>query len=268
MMQRRRATLADYLRSSLFAAGLALLTMVWALLSLLTFALPYRARYWFVSRWCVMTRTLLQLTVGLRYRIEGAENIPDTPCIVFSRHESAWETIIFPIHFAPQCWVLKRELLRVPFFGWGLAMLEPIAIDRAAGTTALQQVIDQGRERIARGAWVVVFPEGTRVPPGQKRRYKLGGAALAHATEAPVLPIALDSGDYWPRNSFIKFPGTIRVRIGEPISSAGRSAEEINTAARAWIEENVRDLRAGPDDGARAAACPAPEDVTARSEGR
>jgi 1-acyl-sn-glycerol-3-phosphate acyltransferase len=243
-MSRRRATLADYLRSALFAVGLVMFTMVWALLSLLTFVAPYRARYWFVSRWCVAMRWWLGVTVGLRYEMRGQENIPESPCIVFSKHESAWETITFPIHFAPQCWVLKRELLRVPFFGWGLAMLEPIAIDRAAGKSALQQVIEQGRERIARGAWVVVFPEGTRVPPGQKRRYKLGGAALAQATGVPVLPIALDSGDYWPRNSFLKFPGTIRVRIGPLIATEGLSAEGINRTAERWIEDNVQALRA------------------------
>lgn len=245
-MSPRRPGVVTVLRSGLFAAGQILVTVAWASASLFTFALPYRQRYWFVSRWCVIMRWWLKLSVGLGYRIEGAENIPETPCIVFSKHESAWETITYPIHFAPQTWVLKRELLRVPFFGWGLALLEPIAIDRSAGKTALQQVIEQGRERIARGAWVVVFPEGTRVAPGSRRRYKLGGAALAAATGVPVLPIALDSGDYWPRNSFIKRPGTIRLVIGPLIDTTGRSAEEVNAKAESWIEETVARLRAAP----------------------
>ena len=219
------------------------MTVVWATLSLVTIALPYRARYRFVSYWCFIMRWWLRVSVGLTYVIDGRENIPEKPCIVFSKHESAWETITFPIHFAPQCWVLKRELLKVPFFGWGLALLEPIAIDRSAGKTALQQVIEQGRERIERGAWVVIFPEGTRVAPGHKRRYKMGGASLAAATGAPVLPIALDSGDYWPRNSFIKFPGTIRVVIGEPILTAGLAAHEVNAKAERWIEDTVAKLR-------------------------
>ncbi len=244
-MSNRPATFADVLRSGLFACGLVVITMVWAVLSLFTIPLPYRARYWFITRWCALIRAWLAISVGLRYQIAGSENIPETPCIVFSKHESAWETIIYPLHFAPQCWVLKRELLRVPFFGWGLAMLDPIAIDRSAGKSALAQVIEQGRERIARGAWVVVFPEGTRVAPGQRRRYKLGGAALACATSIPVLPIALDSGDYWPRNSFIKFPGTINVVVGPIIDSGGLSAEQINAKAESWIESNVTRLREG-----------------------
>ena len=231
-----------------FAIAITVLTVVWALVSVLTFPLPYRGRYYVVSRWNVMVRWLLRVVIGLDYRIEGAENIPAVPCIVFSRHESAWETIIFPLHFAPQTWVLKRELLWLPFFGWGLAMLAPIAIDRSAGTTALQQVVSQGRERLARGAWVVVFPEGTRVAPGARRRYKSGGATLAAATGTPVLPIALDSGDYWGRNSFIKHPGTVRVLIGEPIDTTGLSAVEINRRAEASIEAGMARLR-GPGSG-------------------
>jgi 1-acyl-sn-glycerol-3-phosphate acyltransferase len=231
-------------RSALFALCLVVVTVVWALVSVCTVVLPYRARYYVVSRWCAMVGWLLRVVAGLRYRIEGAENIPRTPCIVFCKHESAWETIILPIHFAPQTWVLKRELLWLPFFGWGLAMLDPIAINRSTRKTALTQVIEQGRERLARGAWVVVFPEGTRVEPGARMRYKLGGAALAAATGAPVLPIALDSGDYWGRNSFIKYPGTIRVVIGPAIQTAGLTPGEINKQAESWIEKTVDALRA------------------------
>ncbi len=231
------------MRSTLFLAGLVAVTVVWALVSLLTFPLPYRARFHVISRWCVMVRWLMRVVVRLDYRVEGAENIPRQPCIVFSKHESAWETIILPIHFAPQTWVLKRELLWLPFFGWGLAMLAPIAIDRSAGKTALQQVIEQGRERLARGAWVVVFPEGTRVAPGTRRRYKLGGASLAAATGAPVLPVAVNSGDYWARNSFLKYPGTIRMVIGPPIDTQGLRPDAINRAAERWIESTVAALR-------------------------
>ena len=241
-------------RSTVFMAGIIAVTIVWSAVSLASFVLPYRRRYHVISRWNVMVRWLLRHVVGLDYRIEGAENIPDTPCIVFSKHESAWETIILPIHFAPQTWVLKRELLRLPFFGWGLAMLDPIAIDRSAGTTALQQVIEQGRDRLSRGQWVVVFPEGTRVPPGTRRRYKMGGASLAAATGAPVLPVALDSGDYWGRNSFIKRPGVIRLVVGPLLDTHGLSAAEINRRAEAWIEDTVSRLRGGDRDAAGEAA--------------
>ncbi len=240
---RRRPTPAVIVRSTVFALAQAAVTVVWAVVSLLTFPLSYPARFWVVSRWCVMVNWLLRVIVGLDYRIEGAEHIPDTPCIVFSKHESAWETIILPIHFAPQTWVLKRELLWLPFFGWGLAMLAPIAIDRSAGKTALQQVIEQGRERLARGAWVVVFPEGTRVAPGARRRYKQGGASLAAATGAKVVPVAHDSGDYWPRNSFLKYPGVIRLVIGPPIETSGRAPNAINRTAEQWIESTVAGLR-------------------------
>jgi 1-acyl-sn-glycerol-3-phosphate acyltransferase len=241
-----RVAPSTVVRSALFALAVGVLTVVWALLSLASVLLPYRKRYWFVSRWNVATVWLLRTLVGMDYRIEGTEHIPDTPCIVFCKHESAWETIILPIHFAPQTWVLKRELLWLPFFGWGLALLAPIAIDRRAGKTALQQIVEQGRERLARGAWVVVFPEGTRVKPGTRTRYKLGGASLAAATGSPVLPIAVNSGDYWGRNSFIKHAGTVRMVIGPLIDTRGLSAGEINRRAETWIEDAVQRIRTHP----------------------
>lgn len=253
-MTLRSASSLIVIRSVLFNLAVTLITIVWSIVSLCTVILPYRARYLVVSRWCVMVAWLLRVLVGLDYRIEGAENIPRTPCIVFSKHESAWETIILPIHFAPQTWVLKRELLWLPFFGWGLALLAPIAIDRNTAKTALMQVIDQGRQRLAQGAWVVVFPEGTRVKPGMRKRYRLGGAALAAATGASVLPIALDSGTYWGRNSFIKHPGTVRMVIGPAIHTTGLSAAQINAQAEAWIEGTVQAMRAetkAPDAAAQ-----------------
>jgi 1-acyl-sn-glycerol-3-phosphate acyltransferase len=241
----KRPTPSVVLRSFLFSIALTGLTVVWALVSLCAAPLPYRSRYRVISRWNAAVRWLLRVVVGLDYRLEGAEHIPSTPCIVFSKHESAWETIIFPLVFVPQTWVLKRELLRLPFFGWGLALLDPIAIDRNAGSAALAQVVAQGRERLARGIWVVIFPEGTRVAPGTRRRYKQGGASLAAATGAPVLPVALDSGDYWGRNRFSKFPGVVRVVIGEPIATDGLPAAEINRRAERWIEDTVARLRGG-----------------------
>ena len=232
------------IRCTVFAVAVALLTVVWAMVSLLAIVLPHRARYYVISRWNVMMRWLLKSVIGLDYRIEGSHNIPDTPCIVFCKHESAWETIILPIHFAPQTWVLKRELLWLPFFGWGLALLAPIAINRNASTNALQQVIAKGANRLARGMWVVIFPEGTRVAPGTRKRYKRGGASLAAATGTPVLPIALNSGDFWGRNSFIKYPGTIDMVVGPIIETKGLNAEQISRQAEDWIESTVHRLRA------------------------
>ena len=242
-MERPAPSLALRFRCAVFAITVAVITIVWALVSLLTVVLGHRARYYVISRWNVMTRWLLKVIIGLDYRIEGAQNIPDTPCIVFCKHESAWETIILPIHFAPQTWVLKRELLWLPFFGWGLALLAPIAIDRNAGSNALQQVIAQGGNRLARKMWVVIFPEGTRVAPGARKRYKRGGASLAAATGVPVLPIAVNSGDFWGRNSFLKYPGTIDLVVGPLIPTAGLKADEINKQAEQWIEHTVQRLR-------------------------
>ncbi len=232
------------LRSSIFAVGLVLSIVLWTFICLLSFPLPFHQRYYIVTRWNVFTRLWLKLACDLDYELIGAENIPQQPCIIFSKHESAWETIILAIHFAPQVWVLKRELLWLPFFGWSLAMLKPIAIDRSARKNALQQVIEQGRQRLADGAWIIIYPEGTRVAPGSKKRYKIGGAGLASTTQIPVLPIAHDSGDFWPRNSFIKHPGRIRLIVGPLIDTQGRSADEINTLAEQWIENQVQALRA------------------------
>ena len=231
------------LRSTLFAAGQVLLTLLYTPIALAALALPYRLRYRVVMQWTSLNLWWLETTCGLRHRAEGMENIPERPAVVLCKHQSAWETLALPRYFSPQTWVLKRELLRIPFFGWGLATLRPIAIDRDAGRSALEQVFAQGRRRLAEGIWVVVFPEGTRVAPGERRRYRLGGAALARKTGHPVVPVAHNAGDYWPRRGFMKRPGTIRLVIGEPIPSEGRSAMEINARAAEWIESTVHALR-------------------------
>jgi len=233
------------LRSLLFALGLVVSTLIFAPLSLLTFPLPYLARYRFITGWTRFNLWWLGRTCRLHHRFEGLENVPPRPAIVFSRHESAWETMALQYVFSPQVWVLKRELLWIPFFGWGLAMLRPIAIDRRSRRRAIEQIVEIGGRRLQEGCWVVVFPEGTRVAPGKKRRYRIGGAVLAEKSGAPVVPVAHDAGDFWPRRSFIKHPGTIRVVIGPPIQSTGRSAAEINSLAEHWIGTTMARLRAG-----------------------
>ncbi|HHM06071.1 MAG TPA: 1-acyl-sn-glycerol-3-phosphate acyltransferase, partial [Gammaproteobacteria bacterium] len=229
-------------RSSLFAAGQVGFTVVYALLSLLTYPLPYGARYRFITSWSRLNLWWLKLTCGLSYQVEGLENLPARPAIVLAKHQSTLETLIFQGIFPPQTWLLKRELLRIPFFGWGLALLEPIAIDRSAGRAALRQFLETGQERLEAGRWVIVFPEGTRVPPGQTGRYAAGGAALAAHSGCPVLPVAHNAGLYWPRHGFIKRPGTVRVVIGPVIETAGLSAADINRRARDWIERTARAL--------------------------
>ncbi len=183
---------------------------------------------------------LLRVICGIRYRVLGAEHIPETPSIVLSKHQSAWETLAFQKIFPPQVWVLKKELLRIPFFGWGLAMTSPIAIDRSSGKAALEQVVEQGRDRLKQGFWVVIFPEGTRIAPGKKGKYRIGGAWLATHVDVPVVPVAHNAGEFWGRNSFIKRPGTITVSIGAPIDPGGMDPGDLNVKVEAWIEAEVK----------------------------
>ena len=241
----RRLTPALLIRSMLFAAGQGLLSVVFSMAAIPALLLPYRVRYGLVSRWTQWNLWWLDKTCGLSHRVVGEDNSPEQPCIIFCKHESAWETLALQRYFTPQVWVIKRELLWIPFFGWGLATLRPIAIDRSASRAGLEQILTQGRERLNDGCWVVIFPEGTRVAPGERRRYRQGGAALAERTGYPVLPVAHNSGDSWPRNSFIKYPGTIQLAIGPAIESTGRSAAEINRLAESWIESTVENLRHG-----------------------
>jgi len=238
------ATAGLAVRSALLLAGQVVSTVIFAPLLILGMALPYRWRFALTTCWVHFNQWWLAFTCGLRHEVEGLENVPEQAGVVLCKHQSAWETITLHLYFAPQVWVVKRELLRLPFFGWGLAALRAIAIDRSAGKNAMVQIVEQGRARLEDGIWVVVFPEGTRVAPGRRRRYKLGGAVLAEQTGRPVVPVAHNSGDFWPRRSFIKRPGIIRLVIGAPIETAGRSAAEINRLAEHWIEETVARLRA------------------------
>jgi 1-acyl-sn-glycerol-3-phosphate acyltransferase len=232
-------------RSLLFNAVMFGSVTIYALLSLLTWPFPSLIRYRFISQWARFHIWLLDALCGLHYQVEGKEHLPrDRTAVVLSKHQSSWETLAFQQIFPPQVWVLKRELLLVPFFGWGLALLDPIAIDRSAGRKAIQQIIDQGQQRLESGRWVVVFPEGTRMAAGQQRRFGIGGAALAAATGHPVVPVAHNAGHYWPRRGFLKKPGIIHVVIGPVIESHGKTAEEINRLAETWISETMARLEA------------------------
>jgi 1-acyl-sn-glycerol-3-phosphate acyltransferase len=229
-------------RSILFFACQLVLTPFFCLAMLLALPFGHRRVYALTKAWTGIIVELARRLCGIDYRIVGTERIPRTPTIVLSKHQSAWETFFFLHLFPPQVWLLKRELLRIPFFGWGLAMLKPIAIDRSAKLAALKQLAEQGRDRLAHGLWIVIFPEGTRTAPGESRPFARGGAWLATKTGAPVLPVALNSGTCWAKDTFLKHPGTITVSIGPPIDSRGLSAEELNEQARAWIESEMRHL--------------------------
>ncbi|SES93326.1 1-acyl-sn-glycerol-3-phosphate acyltransferase [Nitrosomonas marina] len=228
-----------FLRSACYMLLLVIITPPYAIFTLACFPLSAHARYRVTSTWTRMILFLLQHVCGLRYRLLGAENIPKTPSIVLSKHQSAWETLAFQKIFPPQVWVLKKELLQIPFFGWGLAMTSPIAIDRTAGRSALDQVVEQGQERLKSGFWVVIFPEGTRMPPGKRGSYRIGGAWLATHTNTLVVPVAHNAGEFWARNAFVKKPGIITVSIGKPIDPAGMEANELNAKVEEWIETEV-----------------------------
>lgn len=230
------------LRSSMFAAALALITPPYAVLALATFPLPPLARYRIISGWSRLVLLLAEKVLGISCRVEGIENLPARPSVILSKHQSAWETLAFQKIFPPQVHVLKKELLWIPFFGWGLALMSPIAIDRSRGTAALRSIVRRGRERLEQGFWVVVFPEGTRVAPGERRAYQLGGAWLAAASGAPVVPVAHNAGLVWPRNAFLKRPGTVTVRIGPPIDTRDRDPKAVNQLAETWIEEQQKAL--------------------------
>jgi 1-acyl-sn-glycerol-3-phosphate acyltransferase len=231
-----------WLRSSAFALALVLITPPYALLALCTVVLPRLLRYRIIAGWSCIVVWLARALLGIRWRVEGAEHLPSRPAVILSKHQSAWETMAFQLIFPPQVHVLKRELLWLPFFGWGLALMSPIAIDRSRGVAAMRAIARKGRERLDQGFWVVVFPEGTRVRPGERRPYQLGGAWLAAAAGAPVVPVAHNAGLVWPRNAFLKRPGTVTVRIGPTIESANRDPKTLNELAEKWIEEQQKAL--------------------------
>lgn len=233
-----------WLRSTLYMLLQIIITPPYALFTLACFPLSPHNRYRVTSTWTRGMLFLLRHVCGLQYRIIGAENIPKTPSIVLSKHQSAWETLAFQEIFPPQVWVLKKELLRIPFFGWGLAMTNPIAIDRSAKKKALEQIVDQGKDRLKQGFWIVVFPEGTRIPPGQRGKYRIGGAWLATHTHVPVVPVAHNAGEFWGKNSFVKHPGTITVSIGQSIDPTDMEAIELNAQVEAWIETEMQRISA------------------------
>jgi len=233
---------AALLRSIVYEILRFAITVVFALISLFTFAFRPLTRYRIITVWSHLVIGLAWAVCGVRYRVIGRDNLPDSPCIVLSKHQSAWETLAYQVILPPQVWVLKRELLRVPFFGWGLAMMSPIAIDRGSATRALKQTLEQGQSRLSEGWWIVIFPEGTRTAPGERGRYHLGGAWLACKTGAPVVPIAHNAGSVWGRNAFIKYPGTITVSIGPAIQPDGLDPGDLNRKAEDWIENEVAHL--------------------------
>ena len=244
-------TTVQALRTFLFYLLLSSSSFFWCILCVFIAPfLPFRARYRFVIQaWCRCATWLAKNVVGLRYEVEGLENIPQQPCVVLAKHQSTWETFYLSALFEPLSQVVKRELLYVPFFGWAMAMLKPIAIDRSNPKAALKQLAKQGHERLGQGAWVLIFPEGTRIPPGQIGKFSRGGTSLAVNAGLPVLPIAHNAGEFWPKHGWAKYPGTIKVVIGPVMHAEGtgpRAIAELNERAFAWVQQTQQRISGVP----------------------
>jgi len=209
---------------------------------MLLFPFSYKIRYGFLSRWAYLVIWLLKVICNLSYEVRGKENIPSGPAIIFCKHQSMWETIALQTIFPPHLWILKKELMKVPFFGWALYMMESIAIDRKAGRKAVDQIVEQGTQRLNKGRWIVVFPEGTRIAPGERKKFGIGGAILAVKSGYPVVPVAHNGGEFWRRRALIKRPGVITVVIGKPIETKDRTAAEIKAMTECWINEAVDEI--------------------------
>ncbi len=205
---------------------------------------PFAYRSAVARNWGKSMLWVGRVVCGLDFVIEGRENIPAQPSVIMIKHTTVFETYTQLAIFPPQTWVVKRELQWIPLFGWGLAAMRPIAINRSAGHTAVMQVIAQGRERLAQGIWITVFPEGTRMPPGQTKKYGVSGAALARDVQCPIVPVAHNAGDFWPRRGLKKRPGLIRFCIGPPIDPADRPPRETNLMVQDWIESRMREISA------------------------
>ena len=229
-------------RALIFLVGQIISAVLVSPVALLCLALPSLPRARIISAWARFNIWSLKHVCGVTCEVIGAENIPKQPAVLISNHQSAWETLYFQLIFPPQSYILKWQLLWIPFFGWGLAANRPVAINRSKKIRALEQLLKQGAARLREGRWVVAFPEGTRMPPGSPGKFQPGGAMLAAKTGAPVVPVAHNAGVFWPKNGFIKHPGVIQMRVGKPIQTTGKKPKQINAQVESWIVETLREL--------------------------
>jgi 1-acyl-sn-glycerol-3-phosphate acyltransferase len=235
----------QFTRSIIFTIFLFAWTFFYSIFFVIACSLlPFRKRFILARVWGLVLLWALKVICRLDYRIEGLENMPDGNHIALWKHSSSWETIAMAVVFPRQVWVLKRELTWIPFVGWGIRQLHAIAIDRKSGHSAVGQVLEQGKQRLDEGDWIMIFPEGTRMPHGQTRKYGVSGTLLATERNKLIVPVAHNAGSYWPRRGWMKKPGTVRVVIGPPIEPAGRDPREINRQVQDWIESTVASLTA------------------------
>ncbi|HJV06736.1 MAG TPA: lysophospholipid acyltransferase family protein [Chromobacteriaceae bacterium] len=235
--------MAIWIRNLIYWLVLAVITPLFFLMLFIAAPLPRRTRHVFGQSWAQTLTWMLAHVVGLKYKVIGAENIPSQPSIICSKHQSGWETLALQKIFPAQIYVAKRELLWIPFFGWGLALMNPIAINRSDRARANQRMQQQGLERKKHGFWITVFPEGTRTKPGVAGKYKLGAARLSKQLDMPLVPVAHNAGEFWPRNAFLKYPGEITVVIGPALDPAQfRGPEALMREAEDWIEARQREI--------------------------
>jgi len=230
------------LRSTIFLLLQITSALLFTPVALACLALPSLPRARVIGGWARFNIWTLRRVCGITCEVTGIEHLPAGPAVIISNHQSAWETLFFQLVFPPQSYILKAQLLWIPLFGWGLAANRPVAINRARKVRALEQLLRQGAARLDEGRWLVVFPEGTRRPPGAPGKFQAGGALVAAKTGAPIVPVAHNAGLFWPKQAFLKKPGVIRMRIGEAIDSEGQDARELNARAQRWIVEALREL--------------------------
>jgi 1-acyl-sn-glycerol-3-phosphate acyltransferase len=231
-----------YIRSTAFLLLGILTTILYGLFTVPLAVLRHDIGYECARGWGRRILWLAKNVCGIDYEIKGIENLPSRPVVVMAKHQSAWETVAILCYLPRAVWIIKRELVWVPIIGWVLGGLKSIAIDRKSGRTALDQILEQGQDRLGRGYWVMIFPEGTRVAPGERRRYGMGGSLLATGAAVDVVPIAHNAGECWRRNAFLKYPGKVTMSIGAPISTVGKTAQAVAREVEDWIESEMSRL--------------------------
>ncbi len=236
----------NHIGSALLFVGIFSTATIAGLLILLTTPFSFSIGYRVSKAWCTVVLWMAKVFCGLTYEVEGMERIdPQQPAIVLSNHQSAWETLALRHILPTQSVLLKRSLLMFPIWGWALGIVKSIAIDRNNQRAALRILLEKGALYLSQGLWIVIFPEGTRTAAGEVRKFSAGGAMLAQKTGFPVIPLAHNAGDFWPRYSFFKYPGVIKVKIGPIIETQGRKAADINADAEAWIAQAIKDMNSG-----------------------
>lgn len=241
-MSRKAVDAASTLRSLAFALFQLIVTPPYAIAVMVLFWLPAAMRFRFIGGWCRMILWAARVICGIRSQVIGREHLPATPHIVMCKHSSTWETLFLIQVFPPLAYVAKKELLSIPFFGWAFRLASPITIDRRAGPGAMERIAAEGRERFANGFWIVIYPEGTRIRPGLRGKYKTGGARLAIMMNVPILPVAHNAGWLWPKGTLGKRPGTATLSIGPAISPVGKDPAKLTQEVEHWIETEVERL--------------------------